>query len=436
MRIDVLKSNQRGIALIMVVSVLIVVSLGMIVLYNGVGNMNRSAHIFGSSDESYNAASAGLSVAHGYIAGLPFGTAPPACEVKTGSVGNGQYRIVIQSTLFSQDTDWVYLGTDPSDPNTELYKQDTVYDCNVSSTGSSNDARRVLETNYIVTFRNLRKDKTEIKFHSPEPQPPVKVPYIVSTYDILTGGSLTMEGDVDAGSNSKLHTNQDFTVNGNVNFGTVEVSGTASKKGNVGGTIISPVAPAVVPDVDWEAVQSSSLTEVKPATSYSGNTTVSIPAGKENLLYTGDLTIKGNFEFSGVKNLYVLGDFTCMGNFSATINIFVLGKVTISGNDTIYGMLYSGYNNTANDAIKISGNAKVYGGMITKGTIYAKGNVFSAAVGYTQSAQTETFYVWQPQEPIPAWEETVIVPSFETVQWPTQVGLVRDVPVTAPTTTP
>lgn len=425
-------NRERGVALIMVLAVLVVISLGILAFVNGVENMQRSAVQFGRSDEAYNAAIAGLSVARGYIAGLAPETTPGANDISDGSVGSGVYSVAISCTADTahSDPDWVELAPAPGQPlNVTKYKKDTVTLCTVTSTGTCNNATRILRNDITITRRQIKTVTTVTETYTPPATPPPPEPYVYSTYDILSGGSMGLTGNVDAGDGSVLHTNQDFSASGSVNFGTAYATGTAETSGSVDGSVTSGVAPVAVPTVNWEAAKDPGYTEI-----ISGNLTLNgstvkspNPPGKQNLYVMGNMSVSGSASLTGYKNLFVEGDLNLSGSMTAHLNIYAKGRVTISGKTKIFGVVYSAYELTENDAIKISGNAHVTGGLIAKGTVNVSGNVFTGSVEQRNEANIVITVPGDPPPPPPPTETTKLIEEFEDTQFITDQDRITDV---------
>ncbi|RPJ30604.1 MAG: hypothetical protein EHM35_12605, partial [Planctomycetaceae bacterium] len=89
--------GQRGVALIIVLVILIVVSLGILAMSNGVVNMRRSSIVFGHANEAYNAASAGLNAARGYVKGV--GVDGALVGSFEGTLGGSTYTVTLSAEI-------------------------------------------------------------------------------------------------------------------------------------------------------------------------------------------------------------------------------------------------------------------------------------------------------------------------------------------------
>ncbi len=198
--------GQRGVALMIVLAILVVVSLGILAMSNGAVNMRRSSIMFGRANEAYNAASAGLSAARGYLKGLSYENT--AITSLAGTLGAAGYDVSIaltgQTPAGTPITQKIFDNSGNEIPDKYIKKWVKTY--TIASTGASNPAKRVLRYKVSVTKTQLISSMLQID----------------TTYDIVSGGNLDLSGLANFG---KVHTNQDLKGSGNAHVNTGTCSG-------------------------------------------------------------------------------------------------------------------------------------------------------------------------------------------------------------------
>ena len=209
---------ERGMALVVVLMVLIVVSLGIIALTNGVANMHRTPTEFGRSDEAYNAATAGLNVARGYLNGLAYDTATPSV-LPQGTVGTATYNVAIAYTSLAPES--------TADGKTTWYRR--IY--TVTSTGACEHARRILQQSLTLIWE--RRDQE------------VVTEWNMGDYGVLSDGSLDINGNVTA---TNVHTNADLSVRG----ASVVLAGSAHGLATGSPGLVSHAPLVAIPEVPWD----------------------------------------------------------------------------------------------------------------------------------------------------------------------------------------
>lgn len=184
-----------------------------------------------------------------------------------------------------------------------------------------------------------------------------------ASYSLLCD-QLTASGNVTANS---IFSNGSVTLSGNCQLsylGTVQTS--IQQSGNVKIlTLQKGLANQTLPTPDWTGL--TSATTLRTETSLYAKSILS------NVRYEHDLQISGQASITGL--LVVKGNLTISGNVNLdNVGIFCTGKITISGNTTIHGLVYAG------NGLTISGNPTINGAVIVKGLIQFSGNVGSDTV--------------------------------------------------------
>lgn len=355
-------NQEKGIALIIVIAVMIVVSLGILALTNGVGNMQRSAVSFGRADVSYSAATTGLSVARAYIKGLSYET--DAKSSLDGTVNGATYDVTIA-------VDGV--PTPPGSPilktvTTVVDGENVTYNLEmwtktykVTSLGECGQAKRNLSYKLVVNKIKKISETTEYSI----------------AYDVLAGGDLNLSGQSNFG---KVHTNNNFSGSGNAAVQSATASGAANLSGkfqqNYDDVVTEGVPQMPMPEVNVAALLSD------PTKVYVNNGDLSLSGQKTNT----DLDAITD----GRKIVYVQnGDLKISGQVSLDGYIFVVdGLVDLSGQTTLSNsFIYAGWTGDVS-AIKLSGQTNFTGALVAKGKITGSGQF---TYSQTNNATVETY---------------------------------------------
>jgi Tfp pilus assembly protein PilX len=233
-----------------------------------------------------------------------------------------------------------------------------------------------------ATSGSLRYDKV-ISQNAATSSTPISSPAF--DYALMSGGDMTANGTVslatDAdGHRQKVQTNSNFTKNGNSGTVDVDVSASGSISDShhkIQGTASAGAAAVAFPDIDLTPWQTN-------ADQVLNNTT----AGMMN---SGVIWINSNADVTlpGSVNGTVIVNFTAT-NHTLTVSTNVInqyklavacigGTLSISGNNTVQGLVYSKANTSGSGGnLAISGTPTLRGQGIAQGTLTVSGtpNVF------------------------------------------------------------
>lgn len=353
------KERQKGVALILVLASLIIVSLGILAMTNGVSNMSRTAVSFGQADESYNAATAGLSAARAYIKGLGYEQTPQS--TLTGTVGAGQYTTTI---LYDHEDD--PIETRSQDDGSIVYTTKKKY-YTVTAVGTSGKARRTLR--YMLIMRQTETQSTTFT-GTFEPQ-----------YDILCGGDLEVGGNGNIGT---VHTNGLFDGSGSAEVdGVTTTSGTLHQTSRMNGKIRDGIPPVPIPEPDWDTLRTRpDVTVLNGTIKINGDSDIQKYFGSNRIIMieNGNISINGN---------------VTLENYT----ILCKGTISVNGGATVSGLLYSSYVGTKDGAedlsvvaVDLTGGGTT-GAIITKAKVKVKGN-YNGSHDFAKTVN----WIWRPIE--------------------------------------
>lgn len=209
---------------------------------------------------------------------------------------------------------------------------------------------------------------------------------IASGSSINFGGNIEVKDDDNAQWNADVHTNQNFSMNGNNNiYGFLTYTGSASSSpAHRLNTNINPnqnpnnnpnhsQADAIdIPDIDPDQYISIAHNVHLGDVTYTGSTTLGTKDDPKIIYVAGDLTISGNF--TGYGAFVVKGKVKTSGNLDITaidpsgnnLGIYCAGDVAIQGG-TVKAQILS------NGNISIASNSQIYGGITAQGQVTFQG---------------------------------------------------------------
>lgn len=378
--------GQRGAALVIMLAVLIVVSIGILAMTNGIGNMQRSAVNFGRADQAYNAASTGLNAARAYLKSLAFETVienvtfgDELVSADEDETVLGRYNVTIKLTNSDEDYEDVVIGDVDGIPIMGRF-WDNRYTYNVRSEGSSSagQGKRILEQ-VMVLRRVITPSRERRQWRD-------------TSYIVLANGNLKLGGNANFGN---VHTNANFLGDGSAAVTEASAVGTAAHKGSFSYVTLTPHAqPIAIPEPDWAALAAGG------------------PNGTTYVLKPGeDLKQLDPSIYDGTKynNIYVDGDLDLTGKLDINVNIFATGRVSIYGNVKVYGLVYAQNKNGYEEAISLTGNAYVKGGLFADGPITATGSFEGSLDGIRQEIEQIMTQEVTVTEQVQSVEETPII---------------------------
>lgn len=260
--------------------------------------------------------------------------------------------------------------------------------------GSNSGGNDISAIKVTVTAEYSGIEKTVSAIITPETTSGNNLPQFFN-YALLSGQSVNLNGNVNITDdnnsqwNANVHTNQNFSMNGNNSIaGFVTYGGTAHS--NPSWRMDTQITPNQNPDgqpnydktgqVDIPEFNAADFKD-KATQIYNTNKTLSgdISLGtKENpeIIYiNGDLNLKGTV--SGYGSIIVKGNINISGNLKVSspdpnysnLGLYTGGNINASGNVDIHAQVF------ANQNINLSGNCKIYGTMTTRGVNNFSGNV-------------------------------------------------------------
>lgn len=210
---------------------------------------------------------------------------------------------------------------------------------------------------------------------------------IASDNNVNLGGNINIKDDNNPLWNASIHTNSNFTMNGNnVIEGFLTFQGTASS--DPAGRLVTNIIPNTNPDNLPNYFQDLSGVPIpvfnpddyisiatmiyNSSITISGNTTLGTKSSPAIIYVNGNLTISGNF--TGYGAFIVKGTVTTGGNFTLTtvnpigcnLGIYATGNVNLQGGIIRAQIL-------TNSDVIIGSNTQLYGGITAKGIISFQG---------------------------------------------------------------
>lgn len=222
------------------------------------------------------------------------------------------------------------------------------------------------------------------------PPPPAYLKYAVATGNNLSlNGNITIRDDNNTSWNANIHTNADFSMNGNNTVaGFLTYAGDAHS--NPSHAIINNIVPNQNPNEDPSSQRTGRVDiptfnpdEYKDKAdivyehnqTMSGNITLGTKDNPKVIYVGGDLTLSGNV--SGYGEFIVKGNILLSGDVDlssedpsgSSLGLYTSGDLNANGNVTVKAQILTGGN------ANLNGNCKVYGSVTTKGTVNFNGNV-------------------------------------------------------------
>ena len=213
---------------------------------------------------------------------------------------------------------------------------------------------------------------------------------IATDHNLSLNGSTNIVDDGNTQWNADVHTNQNFSMNGNnliKGFLTYVGTATSNPTKNLQTKIIPnqnpqnlanyrQTSPVNIPTFDASKYKSLA-TEVHNGdyTVNGGNITLGTKTNPKIVYVGGNLTLNGSI--TGYGAFIVQGNITLNGNVQinssdpscSNLGLYAVGSVTVNGNVTIQSQIY------ANGNVTLNGNASVYGSITNKGSLVLNGNI-------------------------------------------------------------
>ena len=363
-----LRTNQDGIALIMVIGIIGLIAIMATTLVMVVGNSQSDTLTNRQRAQTFDVAEAGLDDAMYTI-----GNTWPTGITTTPAVMSMNYSAFQSSYQSSSDS-----AEFPSAPSGKSFMQ-------VEQWAPSSDPTAA-NTMWLQAQANVGGHSTAIQ--TEVQRQPIGISSLAPGIAVYTGGNLTLQGNSTiAGPSSngqpvasaKVYGN--FTGSGNCTTtqAPLDIKGTSSFSGNLSpsnpktGDSTVPTFNSVLP-----AAQIASLTQT--AENVPTNGTVingSTLTGNTNTTYTSPIYINGNLSLSGnatftATSVYVNGNVTLSGNMNININaLYVTGTFSATGNVSL----------TSLKSTYVAGNATITGNgtvnmplFVSGGTVTITGN--------------------------------------------------------------
>lgn len=214
-------------------------------------------------------------------------------------------------------------------------------------------------------------------------------------YAVCTGNDLTMNGNVSIQDdnntqwNANVHTNADFSMNGNTTikgFMTYYSEAHSNPQSRLTTNIVPNQNPqnlphfyqdsiVTIPTFNPDNYKSSASIVYTTNKTLNGNIVLGTKDNPQIIYVGGDLNLNGNVTGYGV--FIVKGNILINGNVTvnsvdangSNVGLYTAGDLTANGNVKIYAQILTGGN------ANLNGNCKVYGSVTTKGTVNFNGNV-------------------------------------------------------------